>query len=570
MSFEKDVQKLKQEVLTYVEDSLNGTIPQGQKMKWAMERFLNDLKQTANEEYPYYMDWEELFRFNEWANMFKHRKGTLAGKHIKLVPYQLFLAGNIFGFKHKDSDYRKHKEVYIQVGRKNAKSQLLSIMTSYVAFLSDEQEEIYISSWTRDQSNLVYNEALAQIGMVDMLRGRYTDSYNQISVKKNGSIIKALSREARKTGDGTNPSMAVLDEYKDNQTSELKDTQRTGMVARPNRLLVIITTAGFDLDYPAYSDYEYYTRILDPHSDEKNDELFIAISELDPDDDLKDERNWVKANPIVTSYKEGMDSLRSDAKRAFAQPETMRGFLTKNMNLWVDKKDNGYMSLEKWDEQTADDQFVEDFLRGSNMYYGIDLSSTIDLTSLGYVAVKGGEFLVGQHSYTPSDKYQERVSQEQVRFDLFRDRGELTVTEGSVVDYNYIKNDLLAWAKERGVMQVGFDAWNSNLLATELLNEGLQMIEVKQSISALSEATKSFREKVYDGKLYHEDDQLLKWSINNAVEQEDQNGNIKINKTRSRDRVDPLDAILNAYALAMYDSQVNDVNASILAEDWSF
>lgn len=443
-------------------------------------------------------------------------------------------------------------------------------MTSYVAFLSDEQEEIYISSWTRDQSNLVYNEALAQIEMVEMLQGKYSDSYNQIKVFNNGSIIKALSREARKTGDGTNPSMAVLDEYKDNQTSELKDTQKTGMVARPNRLLVIITTAGFDLDYPAYSDYEYYARVLDPASSEENDELFIAISELDRGDDIKDETNWIKANPIVTSYKEGLDSLRSDAKRAFAQPETMRSFLTKNMNLWVDQKENGYMSLEKWDEQVVDEEFVEDFLVGANLYYGIDLSSTIDLTSLGYVAVKEGKFLVGQHSYTPRDKFQERLSQERARFDLFEMNGELTVTEGSVVDYNYIKNDLLVWAQERGVRQVGFDAWNANLLATELMNEGLEMIEVKQSISALSEATKSFREKVYDGSLYHEDDGLLKWSINNAVEQEDQNGNIKINKSRSKDRVDPLDAILNAYSLAMYDSQVNDMNKAILSDDWTF
>lgn len=121
LSFKKEVEVVKNKVLQYVEESLDGTIPQGQKMIWAMERFLNDLEKTEQEDFPYYMDWEELFRFNTWASMFKHRKGTLAGQNIELVPYQLFLAGNIFGFKHKDSGYRKHKEVYIQVGRKNAK-----------------------------------------------------------------------------------------------------------------------------------------------------------------------------------------------------------------------------------------------------------------------------------------------------------------------------------------------------------------------------------------------------------------------------------------------------------------
>lgn len=570
LTFKDEVTEIKKRVLSYMEDSRKGKVPQGQKMLHAIERFQHDLDNQNDKNYPYYMDWEEVHSFNVWASMFKHRKGKLAGQHIELVDYQLFLVANIFGLKFKDSDYRKYKEAYIQVGRKNAKSQLIAIMTSYVAFLSDEQEEIYISSWTRDQSNLVYNEALGQIEMVDMLRDKYTDSYHQIKVFNNGSIIKALSREARKTGDGTNPSMAVLDEYKDNQTSELKDTQKTGMVARPNRLLVIITTAGFDLDYPAFSDYEYYSRILDPESKDSNDEIFIAISEMDKDDDVKLESNWEKANPIVASYKEGMDYLRSEAKRAFDQPETMRAFLTKNMNVWVDQKEDGYLSLEKWNNQEKDDEFVKEFLNGANLYYGIDLSATTDLTSFGWVAVKNGEFLVGQHSYTPEEEYRKRVSQERVRFDLFQDYEELTVTPGAVVDYNYLKEDLIEWANKHGVKQIGFDLWNANLLATDLSNEGFQMVEVKQSISALTEATKGFRENVYKGTLYHTGDTLLHWAINNAVVQEDQNGNIKINKARSRDRVDPLDAILNAFSLALYDNQVNNIEENILAEGWSF
>lgn len=537
----------------------------GIKFVQACERFFKDLKDER-----YFMDWNEVLKFNRWASMFKHTKGMLAGQRIVLTDFQLFLVANIFGLKKKSNGYRKYTEAYIQLARKNAKSQILSMMVSYVAFLSEEQEEIYISCWTRDQSNLVYNEALSQIRQVDMLNDRFSDSYNMIKVLNNGSIIKPLSREARRTGDGTNPSMAVLDEYKDNETSELRDTQKTGMIARAEPLLVVITTAGFDLNVPCFSDYEYYSDILDPETDTNNDNVFIAICELDKEDDIRDERNWIKANPIVATYEKGLESLRSELKLALDQPERMRAFLTKNMNMWLDQKDNGYISLEKWNKQEVSETFAKEFLDGANLYYGIDLSSKIDLTSLGWVAVKDGEFLVGQHSYTPEDMYREKISQDKVRYDVFQERGELTVTEGSVVDYNYLKRDLLEMAQEYGVKQVGFDTWNAVEVSLDLQNEGLPMVEVKQGITYLTEATKSFRENLYSGKLYHTGDNLLRWTINNAVVQEDTNENIKINKTKSKDRVDPVDAILNAYSLAMFDSYAKDLNNMILSEDWSF
>ena len=66
------------------------------------------------------------------------------------------------------------------------------------------------------------------------------------------------------------------------------------------------------------------------------------------------------------------------------------------------------------------------------------------------MAVKGGKFLVGQRSYMPADKYKERMSRDKIRFDLFYERDELVLTDGSVVDYNYLRQDLLDMASEYG------------------------------------------------------------------------------------------------------------------------
>lgn len=571
MNFEQEKLELQRRVIQYATDIQEGKIKSGKKVKWMVQRFFNDLKKVGDTDYPFFIDWQELLKFNRWAGMFKHSKGIIAGEAIRLTDYQLFLSTNIFCFKHKETGFRRFREAYIQVGRKNAKSQFLAIVVSYIAFLSDEQEEIYISSWTRDQSNLVYNEALGQIKKVDMLKGKYSDSYNMITVENNGSIIKALSREARKTGDGTNPSVAVLDEYKDNQTSELRDAQKTGMIARKNPLLVVITTAGFDLNVPCYEDYQYYSRILNPDDDAENDEIFIAIYELDKEDDVKDESNWIKANPIVATYERGLEALRGDLKIALEQPEKMRAFLTKNMNIWVDQKEDGYMDMKKWEKcKVETNKSMKELLKGWNIYVGLDLSMTTDLTSVGVVAVRSGRFRVFQHSFMPDDMYNERMSRDKVRYDVFVEGDYLERTSGNVVDYRFVKQWIIDFFDSNSIKELGYDKWNALHLAQELEAAGITVVEIPQSLAQLSIPTKEFREAVYSGKVEHFGDPLLKWAVTNAVLKMDEQENVMIGKKVSKNRIDPIAAVINAYARAMYDDQKVDLNDYIMSENFSF
>ncbi|WP_051221018.1 terminase large subunit [Eremococcus coleocola] len=560
------IKQVKHQILTYVDESLNGTIPQGRPMKWAMERFLRDLNNSK-----WYFDWEEVYKFTEWCRLAKHSKGVLANQPIELHVSSLFELANILAFKNSDTGYRRFREALIFEARKQGKTQKVSLLASYIAFLSEEQEEIYIAGWDRNQSMLAYEEILFQIEHMDMLKDKYSDSYHRIKVLKNGSTIKALSREAKKTGDGTNPSVAIIDEYANaHETNEIVDVLKTGMVARKQPLMLYITTAGFNLHYPAYSYYQYCMDILNPDRDIENDSIFVAIYQKDPEDDIKDESKWGKSNPVVVTYEEGLNSLREGLKLALDRPEELRNFMTKNMNEWVDQKDNGFIDMKKYERQVMNEADVEDFLKGANMYYGIDLSSTTDLTSLGWVAVKKGQFLCGQRSYIPSEKFMERKSHDKAPFEMYKDRGEVVLTEGAVVDYEYLMNDLREMARKYGCREVGFDTWNATHLASTLTNEGFVMVDIPQGITKLTEPTKKFREQLYKQTLFHTDDKLLKWAVGNAVIITDANENIKISKKVSRDRIDPIASILNAFARAMYDDQVVDMNAVILSDNWSF
>ena len=118
--FEQEQVELQQVVMSYVDEIKTGKVPAGQKMKWAVDRFLKDLKDTNKKDSKYYIDWFELMKFYRWAKMFKHTKGILANQPIELHESQLFEAANIFCFKHRSDGSRRFREVYIKKARKNA------------------------------------------------------------------------------------------------------------------------------------------------------------------------------------------------------------------------------------------------------------------------------------------------------------------------------------------------------------------------------------------------------------------------------------------------------------------
>ena len=540
-------------LMKYCEQCLNGEITIGQKQRWAIERFLKDLEDPR-----YYFDKIELLKFNTWARSFKHRAGILAGKPINLIPFQLFEVGNILCLKRRDNRRRKYKKAYIQMGRKNAKTQMLALISSYIAYNSNEQQEIYVAGWVSDQSKNLYRDLEFQLGGCDKLKGKYKTSYGKITFKKDGSFIQPLTRESRKSGDGTNPSLGIVDEYHAHQTSEIYDVIMSGMGARPEPLMIIITTAGFDLTHPCYNvEYKMVSKIINPaYPDIDDDEYFILICELDEGDDIKDESVWPKANPVVCTYPEGWEGIRSALKSALISPEKMRDFLTKRMDKWVNMRESGYMDMQKWDR--CQREFTLEDFRGMGCILALDLSVRNDLTSIGLEFSKEGDYYVFQHSFMPEDKYQERMARSNTPFDIWVNNEDpnketLTLCSGSVIDYN----DVFAYIKhiedeyELNILEVAYDPYNATQFVQRLEEEGYICVEIRQGPLTLNEPTKDFRDCVYDDTLHHNGDGLLTWAIGNAVTRQNAQEYILLDKAKSEDKIDPAAALMNAHCRAM-------------------
>jgi phage terminase large subunit-like protein len=549
------IDELIEQLGRYAEDVVDGRIVACRKHRAACDRFIQDLSMSQSDpDYPFEFDIDEVYRFYRWARMFKHSKGVLAGRPIELTPFQLFVTANIFGWKRRSNGLRRFRKAYIQLARKNAKSQLLALIGSYEGFLSKEQSEVYIAGWGREQSAIVYEEILTQIRSVEMLEGKFTDSYGRIRHIKSGSVIQPLSKEARKTGDGKNPSLGIVDEYHVHDTSEIYDVLISGMVARPNPLLVIITTAGFDMSKPCFTEYVYVSDIVDPDSPIENDEYFVMICELDKDDDIKDERNWPKANPIVCTYEEGVVFLRSELQTALDVPEKMRNFLTKNMNRWVDQKDNGYMPMDAWRACAVSEKIPMPDITLRECYIGVDLSMKVDLTSIGGVVPLGdGRAYIWQHSFMPADTLAHKRKTDKFDYDLAVSEGALTITPGAVVDYRFIQSHLKRIMAENlwTVPEICYDPYNATQFAQEMDSDGYTMVEIRQGVKTLSEPTKHLRELVKSGRLIHSGDRLLTWAVGNAVTRQDHNENIQLDKDKSTNRIDPIAAIINAMVRAI-------------------
>ena len=575
---------LRDELQEYSRDVITGKVIACQKHKWACARFLRDIDREDTEEFPYVFIEEKAERFLTWMRSFKHRKGILKGRFIDPHIIQKFVFGNVYGWYHRDTGYRRFKKMYWQVARKNAKSQSLACVGSYELMAFDETGEVmevYCAATKTEQAKIVWDETRAMLNRCEFLNGaidgkrRFEVKYGKIIHLRTDSYMRALSEEDRKTGDGLNPQCGIIDEYHAHETSEMYDIINSGMGARAQPLLAIITTAGLDLNHPCYRvEYDLCSKILNPDIGVNLDSYFVMINELDrnetPDpidmngrqvapgellDDITDETVWEKANPIQCSYPEGRDYIRKELAEALEAPEKMRNFLTKLMNVWVNQREIGYMNMHKWGICCIKSHNFS----LKDCIIGCDLSTKTDLTSSAFVfpfleVGKEKQYFVKHHSFIPSETLCAKEKTDKVPYRLWADQGWLSEIPGARINYQTVMMWTIEEARRNGwrILEWCLDPWGAAQITQELERLGYKVVEVIQGIKTLSEPTKNFRDEVYAGNVHHDGDPLLGWAISNAVvELVDRNKNIILSKKRSTERIDPIAAVINAYVRAM-------------------
>lgn len=554
-----------EDIKQYARSCLADEIPSGQKHKWACQRFLDDLERVGTTDFPYIWSEDNANRIVTWFSLLKHSKGALAGKPIELTGWQKFRTCQLYGWIHRETGRKRFKKSFTEVGRKNAKSQMEAgealFETAIQATKNMETYEVYTAGTKRDQSKIVFSECnLMTKGSI--LRSKFNFKRDEIVHIKTGSFIKPLSKEDGKTGDGTNPAGLILDEYHQHPTTDFYDLGLGSNTKEP--MLTIITTAGKDLTYPCYTqEYDYCSKVLDPDVDVKNDEYFIDICEADKGDDPGALETWQKANPIRAFYDEGIKKIAEDYEIAKQIPEKMIAFMTKVLNIWVSASNNGYMDMKKWKACEVKELPID--LKGRPVYVGFDMSSKIDLTSVAFIVPyqidkldssnkKIVNYALWTHSFIPTvDKLREHIIKDKVPYDAWERLGYLTLTNTPIVDQATVMRYVLDECEkyQLDIQCLCFDPANASKLMMDLSDEGYTVEEVYQSHKSLNESTQGFREQVYSGNVVYLHNPLFNYAMSNAVVRTN-NGLIKIDKDATTKRIDPVDATLGAFKLALY------------------
>jgi phage terminase large subunit-like protein len=376
-------------------------------------------------------------------------------------------------------------------------------------------------------------ELLAQVEIVD--------SQKRIVHRQSGSFYRAISAEAY-SKHGFNASVVIYDELHAAPSRELWDVLSTSQGARSQPYMIAISTAGYDRHSILWELYAHAQKVAEQPS---LDPTFLPILYEAPiDADWTDEKVWKKANPALGDFR-SLEEMRTACARAKEIPAQENTFRRLYLNQWTEQASR-WIQLTAWDACRIG--VPRGTLRGRRCYIGLDLSSTKDLTAL--VAVfpdDDGGFDVLAQFFVPHDSIGERSRRDRVPYDQWSRDGHLVATPGNVVDYEYIRETIKAWAIEFSVEEIAFDPWNATDLVTRLSEQdGFVCVPMRQGFTTLSAPTKALEKAVLGRTLRHDGHPVLRWCVSNVSVETDATGNLKPSKKVSTERIDGVVALVMA------------------------
>jgi phage terminase large subunit-like protein len=522
----------------YAHAVVRGDIPAGRYTRLACERFEHDKARADAGKGP----WVFAPQFARWpcdfAHTMTHYKGPLAGRPLKLLPFQQWLLINIFGFVDRVTGARRFRQASVWEPRGQGKSTLAAILALCTTFLEGEGgAEGYTAAVTRDQARIVFDIAQRLAIQNRTLREKYGVQVrvNTLSQDVTASRLMAVSSDA-KTLDGLNVHFACLDELASHRSKSVYDVVLTGMAKRRQPLMLTISTATDNAAGIGRQVWDYAVKVLEGQLEDE--QFFGVIYAADTDDDVWDERTWAKANPGLGSMVQ-IDALRAIARQAQAAPALKAAFMTRHLNLWV-STDSALFDLAYWDRCAAPDTRIDQYA-GLPCFAALDMATRVDLAAISLVfpfAYDGEEILryaIFHQVFLPpagvnADRNPAYVS--------WAERGWLTVTEGETTDYAAIEDALRGFCKQFNVRAIAHDPYALMQLSQRLRNEGLPMIEYRATTLNFSEPTLPMHQRATGEPSCSSRPSRIRASRSFVVGHYDARSNVYPRKARAENKID--------------------------------
>jgi len=504
-----------------------------------------------------YYDEKGVERVIQIFRLLKHTSGEYYGKRFQLLPWQIFVLSWIFGWKYKESGYRVTRKAYVEVAKKNGKSELAGAIGLYGAFFDGEMgAECYSAANKYDQATICWNAGKVMATQFMQESKKFASIckvYDSITTRglknvQGESSFKPIAADS-KTLDGVRPHFAIIDEYHEAKDDSILRNLASGMVNRTQPLLFIITTAGFNINGPCH---QYRKVVNDIVSGKKEDKsTFGLIFTANKDDDWNDEKTWQKANPSIGTTP-SWDGLRTEYTKALNEGQSAEiNFKTKNLNIWV-RQSKTWITDKIWMQGNKTES--EEVLMGSECYAAVDLSTKWDLTCFGLLFPPTPErdsFIFKAKYYCPQEGATFRAKKDGVPYlDWAKDKY-LYLTEGNVTDFNAVQLDIQEAMQNYSVQKVYYDPWQSTQFASELFADGVPMEQFRQTVVNYNEPIREMEALISKGQIWHGGDPVLRWMAGNITLKTNHTGLVMFDKDKSQEKIDGMVVLAMCYAAYM-------------------
>lgn len=487
----------------------------------------------------------------EFVQMLRHT-GDFYGEPFILLDWQHEVLWDVYGTVNENG-FRQYRVAYLEIPKKNGKTELVAALALYHLFNDPPGGEIYCCAAEKYQAARTYSYAKQMLEQDPALQeiAKVVDSKKEIYNLLTGTFIKVLSAEAY-SKHGLNPTVVIFDELHAQPNRDLWDVMTFGAgAARKEPLWWVITTAGDDPDRLSigWEKHEYARKIIDGEIDDPT--WYAKIYCADEDDDIFDETTWFKANPSL-GHTIDIETVRQEAIAARNEPTSEKLFRWLRLNQWVQVKASSWLPITLWDSTVG--EWTQANQVGKRCYIGLDLSSTIDLTAAALLfppQEDQADWRVMFEAWIPLARMNERIKRDKVPFDRWVKEGFLHATPGDVIDYDFVRARIMALARLYNVEFLCTDPWNSRMLTQELAKAEIECLEVPQTFGGQSPGMKELERLLRAGQMTHEKNPVARWCFGNVAVAIDGNENLKTMKNKSKDRIDLIVAWINAMNVAI-------------------
>jgi len=474
----------------------------------------------------------------------KHTKGIWYGVPFELLPWQDKIIRDIFGTV-KENGYRKYNTAYVEIPKKNGKSELAAVALYLTCGDEEWGAEVYGCAADRQQASIVFDVAVDMVEQCPALKKRIKPviSQKRLVYMPLGSFYQVLSAEAY-TKHGYNVHGVIFDELHTQPNRQLYDVMTKGSGdARMQPLFFLITTAGNDRNSICWEVHQKADDIL---RGKKVDPTFYpVIYGIADEDDWTDEANWYKSNPSL-GHTIDIEKVRAAFISAKENPAEENVFRQLRLNQWV-KQSVRWMPMHIWDKCSF--EVNPEKLRGRMCFGGLDLSSSIDITAfvLVFPPIPGDDkYYVLPYFWIPEENMKLRVRRDHVPYDIWEQQGFLKTTEGNVIHYGFIEKFIEELGMKYNIKDIAFDRWGAVQMVQNLEGLGFIVVPFGQGYKDMSPPTKELMKLILEEKIAHGGQPVLSWMMDNIHVRTDPAGNIKPDKEKSTERIDGAVALIMA------------------------